>query len=169
VPKLTLLHRGAAVRFRWAPVAFGQAPGALNTLREEKDMAGFAVKRIDEMEAAFLGAFKRARAELGVEAFGMQVMDLPPHLEQFPEHDHAQSGQEEVYVVMSGRGELDVEGERVAIDPDTIVRVGPDARRKIYTGEEGARVLALGGTPGRAYEAPKNSQIGVEIPLPSST
>ena len=128
-------------------------------------MADYTVKRIDEMEAAFLGAFKRARAELGVEAFGMQVMDLPPTLEQFPEHNHAESGQEEVYVVMSGRGELDVEGERVAMDPDTIVRVGPTATRKIYTGDEGMRVLALGGVPGRAYEPPDVSKLGAPDPM----
>jgi mannose-6-phosphate isomerase-like protein (cupin superfamily) len=128
-------------------------------------MADYTVKRIDEMEAAFLGAFKRARAELGVEAFGMQVMDLPPNLEQFPEHNHAESGQEEVYVVMSGRGELDVEGERVAMDPDTIVRVGPTATRKIYTGDEGMRVLALGGVPGRAYEPPDVSKLGAPDPM----
>jgi len=41
-------------------------------------MSGYAVKRIDEMEAVYLGAFKRARAELGVESFGMAIIDLPP-------------------------------------------------------------------------------------------
>jgi mannose-6-phosphate isomerase-like protein (cupin superfamily) len=128
-------------------------------------MPDYTVKKIDEMEGAFLGAFKRARAELGVEAFGMQVMDLPPNLDQFPEHDHADSGQEEVYVVMKGRGELDVEGERVAIDPDTIVRVGPTAKRKIYTGDEGMRVLALGGTPGKPYEPPEVSKLGAPDPM----
>jgi len=128
-------------------------------------MADYTVKRIDDMEAAFLGAFKRARAELGVESFGMQVMDLPPHLEQFPEHDHSESGQEEVYVVMSGRGELEVEGERVPMDPDTIVRVGPRAKRKIYTGDEAMRVLALGGVPGSAYEPPEVSKLGAPDPM----
>jgi mannose-6-phosphate isomerase-like protein (cupin superfamily) len=128
-------------------------------------MADYTVKKIDEMEAAFLGAFKRARAELGVESFGMQVMDLPPNLDQFPEHDHAESGQEEVYVVMRGRCDIEIEGERVTIDPDTIVRVGPKARRKIYTGDEGARVLALGGTPGATYEAPDMSKLGHPDPM----
>jgi uncharacterized cupin superfamily protein len=128
-------------------------------------MADYTAKRIDEMEAAFAGAFKRARAELGVESFGMQVIDLPPNLERFPEHDHAESGQEEVYVAMRGSGGLEVDGERVPLDPDTIVRVGPTAKRKIYTGDEGMRVLALGGTPGQAYEAPDVSKLGAPDPL----
>ena len=130
-------------------------------------MADYTVKRIDDMDAALGGAFKRARAELGVESFGMQVLDLPPNLEQYPEHDHAEAGQEEVFVVMRGSAEIEIDGERVALDPDTIVRVGPEARRKIYTGDGGARILALGGVPGSAYEPSASSQIGAPAPVPA--
>jgi len=128
-------------------------------------MAGHAVKRIDEMEATWGGAFKLARAELGVEAFGLQVMDLPPNLDQFPEHDHVESGQQEVYVVMSGSGEIEIDGERHPIDPETIAMVGPEAKRTFFTGSEPLRILAIGGTPGKAYEAPDSSQLGAPDPL----
>ena len=128
-------------------------------------MADYTAKRIDDMEAVYLGAFKRARAELGVQSFGMQVMDLPPNLEQHPEHDHAESGQEEVFVVLRGGGEVEVDGERVPIDTETIVRVGPGARRKLWPGGEGMRVLALGGVPGKAYEAPEITELGVPDPM----
>jgi mannose-6-phosphate isomerase-like protein (cupin superfamily) len=128
-------------------------------------MADYTAKRIDEMDAGYGGAFKRVRAELGVTAFGVQVLDLPPNLEQFPEHDHAASRQEEVFVTMRGSGWIDVDGERVELDPDTIVRVGPEARRKIYTGGEGMRILALGGTPGAVYEPPEATKIGAPDPV----
>src|ERR1700744_5014773 len=76
---------------------------ALSDFHEEREptVADFTVKRIDEMEAIYGGAFKRARAELGVESFGMQVIEMPPGSELYPEHDHAGDGQEEVYVVLS--------------------------------------------------------------------
>jgi mannose-6-phosphate isomerase-like protein (cupin superfamily) len=128
-------------------------------------MPDMQAKRIDEMEAVFGGAFKRARAELGVESFGMQVMDLPANLEQYPEHDHADSGQEEVFVVMRGSGEIEVDGERQPLDTETIVRVGPAAKRKIWPGADGMRVLALGGTPGAAYEPPDVTKLGEPDPL----
>jgi mannose-6-phosphate isomerase-like protein (cupin superfamily) len=131
-------------------------------------MADYSVKKIDEMDAAFGGAFKRVRAELGVQSFGVQILDLPPNLDQYPEHDHASSGQEEVFVVLSGSGEIEIDGERVPIDPDTIVRVGPKARRKIYTGDQGARILALGGVPGAVYDPPASTQIGAPGPVPAS-
>jgi mannose-6-phosphate isomerase-like protein (cupin superfamily) len=128
-------------------------------------MGDYTAKRIDDMEAAFLGGFKRARAELGVESFGMQVLDMPPNLDAYPEHDHAESGQEEVFVVLRGAGEIELDGERVPLDPDTIMRVGPSARRKFWPGDEGMRVLALGGVPGQAYEAPDVTKLGEPDPL----
>lgn len=128
-------------------------------------MTDYAVKQIDEMDAAFLGAFKRARAELGVESFGMQVIDLPPNFDQYPEHDHSDSGQEEVFLALRGSGEIEIGDERVALDGDSIVRVGPAEKRKVVSGPDGIRILALGGTPGQVYEAPEVSQIGAPDPM----
>lgn len=116
-------------------------------------MADITVKRIDDMQANYGGAFKKARAELGVTAFGMQVIDLPPNLtEGYPEHDHTESGQEEVYCVLRGGGRLTCGGLDVELVPDVLVRVGPEERRQIMSGPDGLRLLALGGVPGAAYE-----------------
>jgi mannose-6-phosphate isomerase-like protein (cupin superfamily) len=122
-------------------------------------MSDYTAKQIDEMEAAFGGGLKKARAELGVESFGMQVIDLPPNYQDYPEHDHESDGQEEVYSVMRGSGEIDVEGERVALNAEVLVRVGPGIKRKIFAGPEGLRLLALGGTPGAAYEAAEFTEL----------
>jgi len=128
-------------------------------------VAGYTVKRIDDMESAYLGGYKRARAELGVESFGMQVLDLPPNLENFPEHDHAGDGQEEVYLLLRGSAEVEVDGERIKLDRDTMIRIPSGVSRKLYTGDEPARILALGGVPGKAYEAPDISRLGEPDPL----
>ncbi|MBW8059464.1 MAG: hypothetical protein FVQ78_03855 [Solirubrobacterales bacterium] len=130
-------------------------------------MAGHTVKRIDEMEAVFGGAFKRARAELGVESFGMQIIDMPPNYENYPEHDHAQDGQEEVYVTMSGSGEIEIEGERFPLDPDHVARVGPGVKRKVWPGDSGIRVLVLGGKADETYEAPDITKLGEPDPMAS--
>ena len=131
-------------------------------------MADYTVKRIDEMEAVFAGAFKRARAELGVESFGMQVIDFPPGATQYPEHDHSGDGQEEVYVALRGAGEIEIEGERHALDPDVMVRVAAGTKRKVWPGDEGMRVLVLGGVPGKLYEPPEVSQLGAPDPFARS-
>ena len=127
-------------------------------------MPDFTISPIDDMEAVVFGSFKRARASLGVESFGMQVIDLPPNAVQYPEHDESDSGQEEVFVVLRGSGEIEVDGERHALDPDTMIRVGPQPKRKIWPGGEGMRVLALGGRPGAPYEAPEVTKLGAPDP-----
>ncbi len=132
-------------------------------------MADYTTKKIDDMEAIMQGGFKRARAELGVESFGMQVIDMPPNFESYPEHDHAEGGVEEVYVVLRGSAEVSVDGERVQIDPDTIIRVGAGSKRKIVPGDQGVRLLALGGTPGGVYEAPEITQLGTPDPSLAQT
>jgi len=128
-------------------------------------MGDYAMKQIDEMEATYLGGMKKARAELGVESFGMQVVDLPPNFDRYPAHDHSESGQEEVFVVLRGGGEMEIGAERVALDADHIVRIGPEETRKVVSGPEGIRLLALGGTPGQAYEAPEVTQLGAPDPM----
>ena len=128
-------------------------------------MTDYAVKRIDEMDAAYLGAFKRARAELGVESFGMQVIDLPPNFDQYPAHNHSDSGQEEVFLALRGSGEIEIGGERAPLDADHIVRVGHEEERKLVSGPDGLRILALGGTPGQVYEAPELTQLGAPDPM----
>jgi hypothetical protein len=115
-------------------------------------MADVTAKRIGEMEADFGGGFVKVRAELGASAFGMQLIQLPPGFGDYPEHDHAETGQEEVFLAIGGGGWMDVEGERVELDRETLVRVGPKARRKVFAGPEGLRLLAVGGTPGAVYE-----------------
>src|ERR1700730_15831376 len=112
-------------------------------------MADYSAVEIDETEAIFGGAFRRVRASLGVSSFGMQVVQMPPGADFYPNHDHADSGQEEVYVVLEGSAEFDIEGEHVNASRDTIVRVGPETKRTIAPGPDGVRLLCLGATPGK--------------------
>lgn len=128
-------------------------------------MSTYAVKKIDDMEAIYGGAFKRVRAELGVESFGMQIIDLPPNFEGYPDHDHAQDGQEEVYLALRGGGEIEIEGERFPLDPDHMVRVAAGTKRKVWPGPDGIRMVIVGGIPGALYEAPAISKLGEPDPM----
>lgn len=130
-------------------------------------MGDYTVKKIDEMEGVYLGAFKRARAELGVSAFGLQVIDMPPNFDNYPEHDHAEDGQEEVFMALHGGGEIEIEGERLPLDPEHMVRVAPGTKRKVWPGPDGIRMVIVGGVPGGVYEAPDISKLGVPDPMRS--
>jgi mannose-6-phosphate isomerase-like protein (cupin superfamily) len=95
-----------------------------------------------------------------VTAFGMQVIQLPPDYSDYPDHDHAESGQEEVFAVLAGSGWMDIEGERVELDGETLVRVGPATKRKVHAGPQGIRMLVTGGCPGEPYKIAAASELG---------
>jgi mannose-6-phosphate isomerase-like protein (cupin superfamily) len=128
-------------------------------------MGEYRVVKIDDMEAIAFGTFRRARAELDVTAFGLQILDLPPNLDAYPEHDHAADGQEEVYFVLRGSGEIEIEGERIALDPETAVSIKAGTRRKLWPGPDGMRVVAIGGKPGAVYEGKDFSELGAPDPF----
>jgi mannose-6-phosphate isomerase-like protein (cupin superfamily) len=95
--------------------------------------------------------FRTAGRELGVTAWGMNVLEIDAGCTAYPEHEHVKDGQEEVYVVLRGGGMLDTGDEKTDLTAGTLVRVGPSQKRKILPGPEGIAILAIGGTPGKAY------------------
>jgi uncharacterized cupin superfamily protein len=99
-----------------------------------------------------------------VSSFGLAVIDLPPNFKHFPEHDQTHDEQEEVYTALSGRATLRVGGEEYELEPGVFARVGASEKRKLITGDEPARILAMGATPGRIYEPPEFTEEGTKPP-----
>ena len=134
-------------------------------------MTDVTVAAIDEMESILGGIARRARATLGVTAFGMQVMTLPPNWDGYPNHNHdastAEAGQEEVYIPLSGSATLVAGDAQFALTPGVMVRVGCDQPRRIVPGDEGIRFLASGGQPG-AYRPSPWTELGGPLPVPVS-
>ena len=128
-------------------------------------MADVTVKRTEEFERTFRGGMLKARAGLGVTSFGMQILNFPPNATRYPEHDHADDGEEEVYLVLEGRATLVVGEERWELEPKVFARVGPTETRRIETGDEPARVLALGGVPGQPFVVTPYTEEGAPDPL----
>jgi uncharacterized cupin superfamily protein len=100
--------------------------------------------------------FQRLRADLGVSAFGLNLIRLDPGQRG---RIHAHERQEEVYVVLRGTLTLIVEGDAHELGPDEAVRVAPALKRQLVNlGEERVVLLALGGAgehqgrDGIAYE-----------------
>jgi gentisate 1,2-dioxygenase len=114
---------------------------------------GIAAARIDELPEALGGIARLVRSGLGISGFGAQVYDMPPNSES-PPHDETATGQEELYVALDGAGAIVVGEERLPLAADRLVAIKPWVTRRMAAGRDGMRVLCIGGTPGRAYEAP---------------
>lgn len=117
-------------------------------------MADVTIRAEDELPTAGGGAFKLARDGLGISAWGMQILELPPNADRYPDHDHSGDGQEECYIAIEGSAEMRCGEESFELRPGILARVGPGQKRKLVPGDEGFKVLVIGGTPGRGYEIP---------------
>jgi mannose-6-phosphate isomerase-like protein (cupin superfamily) len=107
---------------------------------------------IDDLPELWDGFARLVRAGLGIEGFGANVMNLPPDYAT-KSHDESGSGQEELYVALSGSGAVvvDDDGEELPLDAEHVVAVAPATSRTLRSGPDGLRVLIVGGAPGRPY------------------
>src|SRR5215471_3056807 len=123
------------------------------------------------MEPIYGGLARRARAELGVTAWGMQVFTLPPGWDGYPTHNHSATAfdpnQEEVYIPLSGDARLVAGDAEFELRPGTMVRVGPDQLRRILPGPEGIRFVAIGAAPG-AFSPGGWTELGADPPQPTA-
>ncbi len=112
------------------------------------DSPKWKVARLDDMDRR--GRYMPVREHLGIHSFGIAVYTPGEDGTLINDHDETGSGQEELYIVLDGRATFEVDGETVDAPAGTYVSVPPGSRRKA-TGE--GTVLAIGATPGEAYEA----------------
>ena len=117
---------------------------------------GYRGTRIEDLPQLWDGFAKLVREGLGVTAFGIQIMDLPPDYST-KSHDEAESGQEEVYLALRGSGAvlIDDEDKSLPLDLDHVARVSSGTARTLTSGSDGLRALCVGGIPGKAYEPPE--------------
>ena len=112
------------------------------------DSPKWKVARLDDMDRR--GRYMPVREHLGIHAFGITAYTPGADGTLINDHDETGSGQEELYIVLDGNATFEVDGKTFDAPAGTYVSVPPESRRKA-TGE--GTVLAIGATPGEAYEA----------------
>ena len=85
------------------------------------------------------------REPLGCEELGLSVRELSPG-EEGLEHDHAEDGQEEVYLLVEGDMTMTVDGEAVKMTPGDALRVDPGSTRQLENDDEES-LLVIAGAP----------------------
>lgn len=116
---------------------------------------GYEVARLDEIDEVTDGRepLRPIRHHFGIRSFGVNAWTGGEAGDRIlNEHDEADDGNEELYVVVRGRATFDLEGERVDAPAGTLVYVEPGVRRTAFADEPGTTIVAVGGVPGKAYE-----------------
>lgn len=84
--------------------------------------------------------------ELGVRAFGVYQVELPPGAQSVL-HDHVGDKAEDLYAVIGGSGKVVVDGEDVPVWPGVFVAVTPDSTRYVQAGDAGLIYIAVCAPP----------------------
>jgi hypothetical protein len=121
-------------------------------------MSDYAIARIDEIDEITDGRcpWRPVRFHFGIRAFGVNAFTARDAGDRLiNEHDESDEAdlQEELYLVQRGRATFELDGERVDASAGTLVFARPGVKRTAFAEEPGTTLVALGGTPGKAYEA----------------
>lgn len=104
----------------------------------------------DDCETA--GNWQLVRRTLGVQAFGVNVVEVPPG-EQIPEHDEQARDQEELFYVIGGNATLLIDGEAHPAPEGTFARLDPVHSRTVRNdGDEPVSVLIVSAPRSSGYE-----------------
>jgi mannose-6-phosphate isomerase-like protein (cupin superfamily) len=126
---------------------------------------GYAVSSLDAMGQGY--GFRKIRQELGVTAFGINAIVLPPGYQTgMHYHDH----QEETYLVHRGEVELFFgDGSSHRLSAGGIARVDPRTRRSMRNvGEGDAIVVVAGGKDGYVGRDGRSDEPGAPGAPPGS-
>ena len=83
---------------------------------------------------------------LGAQAIRLNRFDSQPG-QAGKEHDESQTGQEEIYIPVAGRGRIRIDGEEVELEPGRFVLVSADATRQVIASDEGLSYVVVGAAP----------------------
>jgi quercetin dioxygenase-like cupin family protein len=106
---------------------------------------GYAVAHLDDLGEGW--GFRKVRKELGVTAFGVNAIVLPPAYES---GRHYHDEQEELYFIHKGRVEIDLDGAKHELGPGGLARVEARVVRcfRNLSDSEDAIYFVVGGKDG---------------------
>jgi len=84
------------------------------------------------------------RSALDSEHAGLTILELEPG-GKGKEHHETETGQEEIYLVIDGAVEIELENETVTLETDEAIRLDPSEQRQIHNrGDQRAKLVLVG-------------------------
>ena len=123
-------------------------------------MSGYAVAHVNDIPEQDHRdcSLRPVRHHFGIEGFGVNAWTarnagdriIPEHQEA-DESEEASERDEELYFVAQGRAVFELDGDRRDAPAGTFVFVRPRVTRTAFAETAGTVIVAVGGTPGKAY------------------
>ena len=119
-------------------------------------MSGYEVAHLDQIDEIDDGRcpWRPVRLHFGITAFGVNAWTGREAGDRIiNDHDESElDANEELYLVLSGRAVFELGDDRVVAPAGTFVYARPGVKRTAFAEEPQTTIVAIGGTPGMAYE-----------------
>jgi quercetin dioxygenase-like cupin family protein len=111
-----------------------------------------AIDDIPPVKSDWPATWKSVRHHFGITAFGINAVTKDAGNVLIPEHEHPDTGEQEIYIVIRGEAKATLDGAEVAVPAGTAVSTEGAVRRKFEAVASPTTLVVVGGTPGKAYE-----------------
>src|SRR5215204_6810699 len=117
-------------------------------------MSEYAVARLEDIDEISDGRapWRPLRHHFGITSFGINAWTGREAGDRIINEHDEEGEDEELYFVQRGRATFELDHERVDAPAGTLVFARPGVTRTAFAEEPGTTVLAIGGTPGKAYQ-----------------
>ena len=115
-------------------------------------MSAFTISHLSDFERPF-PKWALARKSLGLQSFGMNVVELPPG-ETIPEHDETLTDQEEVFIILPGDATMVIDGQDHPAPAGTFTRLDPEPQRTVVNRSDGDVTVLIVSAPRQSGYSP---------------
>ena len=112
------------------------------------------IQDIPPLRDTFMKGWHSVRHHMDIRAFGVNAVTVCAGEELVKPHDEAQSMQQELFVILSGEAEFELDGQKLNADTGTAVAVDPNVERSAMALKSPTSVLIIGAKPGEIYIPP---------------
>ena len=115
---------------------------------------GYSLAHLDQITEMSDGRqpWRPVRHHFGITSFGANTWTGHRAGDRIINEHDEKDDNEELYFVHRGRARFELDGEQVDAPEGTFVFVKPGEKRTAFAEQPETTILALGGTPGQAYE-----------------
>lgn len=111
-----------------------------------------AIDDIPPVKPDWPATWKSVRHYFGILGFGINAVTKDEGNVLIPEHEHDETGEQELYFIHRGEALATLDGKQVRVPAGSAVAVDGPTRRKFEATASPTTLIVIGGTPGKAYE-----------------
>jgi mannose-6-phosphate isomerase-like protein (cupin superfamily) len=109
---------------------------------------------VPPMKDTFQKGWKSVRWHMNIESFGVNASTRNKGEVLTPVHDELDGNQDELFVVLEGTAEFELDGEKIQAEAGTLLSVKPRVKRGAKALEDKTTILIIGAPIGKVYTPP---------------